>query len=198
MARKRNYKPLVVLAALAAVALVAATVTFTNITYWVVNATMPPAMKYVGNDTTVAGGKYAKVSYYFDSTNGYNITKISVIGFTGDPVNYTDVIRVCNYYGTTPVNATMYYRGIVDNPKNLSNYVKAFYVYWTRPYAQNGTGFITTTKYPQSASVTINPGQCATAGVYIRIDPNLPANYTDGKTILATYQVNIQMTIQKQ
>ncbi|WP_148682575.1 hypothetical protein [Pyrobaculum ferrireducens] len=196
MARKRNYKPLVVLAALAAVALVAAAVTFTNITYWVVNATRPPAMKYPGVDTTVAGGRYAKVSYYFDSANGYNITKISVIGFTGDPVNYTDVIRVCNYYGTTSVVATMYYRGIVDNPNSLARYVKAFYVYWTDPYAQPGTGFITTTNYPQSASVTIDPGQCATAGVYIRIDPDLPADYADGKTILATYQVDIQMTIQ--
>ncbi len=196
MARKRNYKPLVVLAALTAVALVAAAVTFTNITYWVVNATMPPAMKYPGADTTVAEGKYAKVSYYFDRDNGYNITRISVIGFTGDPVNYTDVIRVCNYYGTAPVVATMYYRGIVDDPNSLSGYVKAFYVYWTDPYAQPGTGFITTTNYPQSASVTIDPGQCATAGVYIRIDPNLPAQYADGKTILATYQVDIQMTMQ--
>jgi hypothetical protein len=195
MPKKQNHKPLAALAALAAVALVAAVVTFTNITYWVVNATTPPAMKYPGADTTVAGGKYAKVSYYFDSTNGYNITKISVIGFTGDPVNYTDVIRVCNYYGTAPVVATMYYRGIVT-PSNLSDYVKAFYVYWTTPYSQPGAGFIGGTNYPQSASVTINPGQCATAGVYIRIDPNLPAQYADGKTILATYQVDIQMTVQ--
>jgi hypothetical protein len=43
---------------------VAATVTFTNVTYWLINATKPPAMKYPGTDTAVAGGMYVKVSYY--------------------------------------------------------------------------------------------------------------------------------------
>jgi len=42
MARKRkNYKPLAALAVLAVAALVAATVTFTNVTYWLVKATKP-------------------------------------------------------------------------------------------------------------------------------------------------------------
>ena len=103
MARKRkNYKPLAALAVLAVAALVAATVTFTNVTYWLINATKPPAMKYPGDDVRVAGGMYVKVSYYYDSDNGINVTKISIIGFTGDPTNYTSVIKVCNYYGTTP------------------------------------------------------------------------------------------------
>jgi hypothetical protein len=75
MARKRkNYKPLAALAVLAVAALVAATVTFTNVTYWLINATKPPAMKYPGDDVEVAGGQYVKVSYYYDSDNGINIT----------------------------------------------------------------------------------------------------------------------------
>ena len=105
MAKKKNYKPLMALVALAAAALVAATVTFTNVTYWLINATKPPAMKYPGADTAVAGGQYVKVSYYYDS--GINITRISIIGFTGDPTNYTSVIKVCNYYGTTSITNTL-------------------------------------------------------------------------------------------
>jgi hypothetical protein len=82
------------LLALAVAALVAATVTFANVTYWQINATKPPAMKYPGDDTSVADGQYVKVSYYYDSNNGINITRISIIGFTGDPTEYTSVIKI--------------------------------------------------------------------------------------------------------
>jgi len=90
MARKKNYRPLIALAALAVAALAMATLTFTNVTYWLINATLPPAMKYPGTDaTSSATNMYVKVSYYYDSTRGYNITRISIVGFTGDPANYT-------------------------------------------------------------------------------------------------------------
>ena len=193
MAKRRNYKPLTALIALAVAALVSATVVFTNVTYWVVNATKPPAMKYPGADTNVAKGQYIKVSYYYDNTNNVNITKISVIGFTGDPTNYTSALRVCNYYGSTPVTAQLIYKGTVSG--SYGTYVKAFYVYWTDPYTQPGAGFIGSTTYTQSATVTINPGSCATVGVYLKIDPNIPMNLANGQTELATYQVDIQFTM---
>lgn len=193
MAKRRNYKPLTALIALAVAALVSAAVIFTNVTYWVVNATKPPAMKYPGADTQVAGGQYIKVSYYYDSTQNINITRISVIGFTGDPTNYTDALRVCNYYGSTPVTAKLIYRGAVNQP--YGQYVKAFYVYWTNPYTLPGAGFIGSTTYTQSATVTIPAGRCATVGVYLKIDPSIPMSLANGQTILATYQVDIQFTI---
>jgi hypothetical protein len=115
MAKRKNYRPLMALVALAAAALVAATVTFTNVTYWLINATKPPAMKYPGADTAVAGGMYVKVSYYYDSNRGINITRISIIGFTGDPTNYTSVIKVCNYYGPTPITANLVWVGPVQH-----------------------------------------------------------------------------------
>ncbi len=189
--RKKNYKPLVVLTLLAVAALASAAVVFTNVTYWLVNATRPPAMKYAGADTGIAQGMYVRVSYYYDSANALNITRISVVGFTGDPTNYTNVIRVCNYYGTVPVTAKLIYRGMVSGPH--SSYIRGFYVYWTGPTTSpNGVGFIGTTTYPQSGTVTLNPGQCANVGVHIRIDPATPATIANGKTVLATYQVNIQ------
>lgn len=189
IARKKYL--LTIFTALAIAAFVAAAVTFTNVTYWLVNATLPPVMKYAGSDVGIANGSYVKVSYYYDPNTSYNITRISVIGFTGDPTNYTDVIRVCNYYGPTPVTAKLVYVGQVSG--NYSSYVKAFYVYWTNPYMQPGAGFVGATTYSQSAAVTLNPGQCASAGVYLLIDPNLPSSARNGKTVLATYQVNVQM-----
>ena len=70
-------------------------------------------MKYPGSDTAVAGGRYVKVSYYYDS--GINITRISIIGFAGGPTNYTSVIKVCNYYGHTPITANFAWVGPVGS-----------------------------------------------------------------------------------
>jgi len=86
-------------------ALVLATLTFTNVTYWLINATLPPAMKYAGDDTQIGGradgsgyGRYVYVSWYYDPDTGYNVTRISIVGFTDDPANYTDVSKLCNKY----------------------------------------------------------------------------------------------------
>jgi len=193
MAKRKNYKPLMALVALAAAALVAATVTFTNVTYWLINATKPPAMKYPGADTSVAGGKYVKVSYYYDSHRGINITRISIIGFTGDPVNYTSVIKVCNYYGPTPITAQLVWVGRVSNT-GYEQYIKAFLV--GRAVGTNivGVGFVGSTTYNTAGPYTINPGQCIDIGAYVAIDPAIPASLADGRTVLGQYQVDIRMS----
>jgi hypothetical protein len=191
--RRKNYKPLMALMALAVAALVAATVTFTNVTYWLINAAMPPAMKYAGDDTTVAGGQYVKVSYYYDSNAGINITRISIIGFTGDPTNYTSVIKVCNYYGTTPINAELVWVGpVVDT--DYDHYIKAFLV---KGPDDNGVGFVGATTYDRAGPYTINPGSCIDIGAYVVIDPQLAEDYPDavnGQTVIGQYQVNIVMS----
>jgi len=188
--RKKNYKPLMALAALAVAALVAATVTFTNVTYWLINATKPPAMKYPGADTAVADGMYVKVSYYYDSDKGINITRISIIGFTGDPTNYTSVIKVCNYYGTTPIYATLVWRGPVTTTGHES-YIKAFLV---KGPDGNGVGFVGTTTYNTAGPYTIDPGSCIDIGAHVRIDPAIQMSLADGKTVLGQYQVDIVMS----
>jgi len=192
MAKRKNYKPLMALVALAAAALVAATVTFTNVTYWLINATKPPAMKYAGADTAVAGGEYVKVSYYYDSDRGINITRISIIGFTGDPTNYTSVIKVCNYYGSTPINATLVWQGQVGST-GREGYIKAFLV--KGPDGQ-GVGFVGSTTYNTAGPYTIYTGQCIDIGAYVVIDPNIPLYLADGNTVLGQYQVNIVMSPQ--
>jgi len=190
MAKRKNYKPLMVLVVLAAAALVAALVTFTNVTYWLINATRPPAMKYPGTDTSVAGGQYVKVSYYYDSARGINITRISIIGFTGDPTNYTSVIRVCNYYGTTPITAQLVWVGRVSNT-GYEQYIKAFLV---KGPDGRGVGFVGSTTYNTAGPYTISPGQCIHIGAYVAIDPAIPASLANGRTVLGQYQVDIRMS----
>jgi hypothetical protein len=192
MAKRKNYRPLMALVALAAAALVAATVTFTNVTYWLINATKPPAMKYLGDDTAVAGGMYVKVSYYYDSNRGINITRISIIGFTGDPVNYTSVIRVCNYYGPTPITAYLVWVGPVTTT-GYEQYIRAFLV---KGPDGRGVGFVGSTTYNTAGPYTINPGQCIDIGAYVAIDPAIPSNLANGKTVLGQYQVDIRMSPQ--
>jgi len=84
----------------AKIVLAMATMSFTNVTYWLINATLPPTMKYPGSDTQIAGRldnsdykNYVYVTYYYDSSTGYNVTRISIVGFTGDPANYTNVLQ---------------------------------------------------------------------------------------------------------
>ena len=181
------------LVALAAAALVAATVTFTNVTYWLINATKPPAMKYPGTDTAVAGGQYVKVSYYYDSNRGINITRISIIGFTGDPTNYTSVIKVCNYYGPTPITAYLAWVGQVGST-GYESYIKAFLVGPAVGTNIVGVGFVGSTTYDRAGPYTINPGQCIDIGAYVAIDPAIPYSLADGKTVLGQFQVDIRMS----
>jgi hypothetical protein len=190
MAKRRNYRPLIVLVVLAAVAFVAATVTFTNVTYWLINATRPPAMKYAGADTAIAGGQYVRVSFYYDSGRGINITRISIVGFTGDPTTYDSVVRVCNYYGNIPIQARLEWRGRVTNTGH-EQYIKAFYV--RGPDGQR-VGFEGGTTYTTAGPYTINPGQCITLGAYVAIDPAIPPHLANGRTVLGQYQIDIIMS----
>ncbi|MFZ8807269.1 MAG: hypothetical protein ACO2PN_04080, partial [Pyrobaculum sp.] len=159
-------------------------------TYWLINATKPPAMKYPGDATAFAGGQYVKVSYYYDSDRGYNITRISIIGFTGDPTNYTSVIRVCNYYGSTPITANLVWVGQVGST-GYESYIRAFLV---KGPGGGSVGFVGTTTYSTAGPYTINPGGCIDIDAYVVIDPAIPLHLADGRTVLGQYQVNIVMS----
>ncbi len=207
MAKRNNYKPLMALVALAAAALVAATMTFTNVTYWLINATKPPAMKYAGDDAGISDsyapwGKYVIVGYYYDSNKGLNITRISIIGFTGDPTNYTSVIKVCNYYGSTPITANLVWVGQVGST-GYESYIRRFYV-WGPDGQKVGiersrdptSGGDTIYTYDKAGPYTIDPGRCINLGAYVAIDPSIPSNLADGRSVLGQYQIDIRMSPQ--
>jgi len=204
MARKKNYKPLIALAALAVAALALATMTFTNVTYWLINATLPPAMKYPGTDTTITGradgsgyDKYVYVTYYYDSSTGYNVTRISIVGFTGDPTNYTDVLRICNKYYNGPLYVKLVAVGTVGST-TYAGYVKDFRVYFYNPVPGAGSKEVTFSGSSKGTSETgyviLNKDNCAQVGAYVVVDPQLYDDYpgvVDGKREIATYQVNV-------
>ncbi|WP_167828050.1 hypothetical protein [Thermoproteus tenax] len=184
---------LLALAALGLAALTMATITFTNVSYWVINATLPPAMKYPGLDTQTANGQFAKVSYYY--SNGVNITRISIIGFTGDPTNYSNLLLICNKYYQGNIQVTLQAVGTVGST-GLESYVDDFRVY-NSANPQQYVEFKGTSVVQSTANLgTIGYGQCITLGAYIDVDPTLPATYANGNTVLATYQINIVMSPQ--
>jgi hypothetical protein len=199
MPRKKNYKPLIAIAALAAAALAAATMTFTNYTYWLVNATLPPAMKYAGPDVDIAGrndgsgySKYIYVSYSYDPSTGLNITRISVVGFTGDVVNYTGALKLCNKYHSGTLYAQLQLAQIIPG-KNVTA-VRYFRVQFEeRPYTGVEARGNTIT-VPWSHPVAISSGDCKTLGVHILIDPRLSPDLRDGKTVLATYEIRVHFS----
>jgi len=201
MARRKNYKPLIALAALAVAALALATMTFTNVTYWLINATLPPAMKYAGEDSWLWGRAdgsgyehYTFVNWYFDPDTGYNVTMISLVGFTGDPTNYTDIIRLCNKYHNGPLYVKLVAVGTVGTT-GYESYIRDFRVYFYDPVPSTGSKEVTfsgsNVGTSETGYVILNQGDCAKVGAYVLVDPNLPPSARDGRTIIATYQVNV-------
>jgi hypothetical protein len=189
MARSKNVGRRVALLAvlLGAVALFAA-VSIINVTYWYVNTTAPPVIKYVGDDTNVMTGTFVKADWYYDPNTGLNITRVYVTGVPGDVANITNALRACNNYNVPvkiriadvsllqDINGAKYIRymavKIVDPPGAADNKV----------VIQDGAAVDTTTDY-----VTLQPGQCAILGVDIIIDANAPYYKTQ-----AAYQINIE------
>jgi len=206
MARKKNYRPLIALAALAVAALAMAALTFVNVTYWLINATLPPAMKYPGADTQLTGradgsgyNRYVYVSYYYDPNTGYNVTRISIVGFTGDPTNYTQVLRLCNRYYQGTLFVKLVAKGPLGGP--AIDKIRDFRVYFYQDgngvtYGYNRAGYYVqfvgnSVQVASTTSVPIPQGQCATVGAYVVVDPSLPSQYRDGKTVIAQYEVDV-------
>jgi len=140
-------------AAIALAAISLAALQFTNVTNWSVNATLPPAMKYAGADTGITGrsdgsgySNYIYVTYSYDSNTGLNITKISIVGFTGDVTNYTNALQVCNRYYNGPLTVYITYKGPVSGSQ-YQQYVRQFVVYNSNN-AQQWVGFNPNVKNP--------------------------------------------------
>jgi len=183
-------------AAIALAAISLAALQFTNVTNWSVNATLPPAMKYAGADTGITGrsdgsgySNYIYVTYYYDSNTGLNITKISIVGFTGDVTNYTNALQVCNRYYNGPLTVSIKYNVARSQ---TSGYVSQFVVY-SYNNTQQWVGFTNPSTPTISATLgSISQGQCIILGVYVLVDPSAySAGLADGKTVLATYEVDI-------
>jgi hypothetical protein len=190
MARSKNVgRRVALLAVLLGAAALFAAVSIINVTYWYVNTTAPPVIKYVGDDTSVMDGTFVKADWYYDPTTGLNITRIYVTGVPGDIVNITNALRVCNNYDV-PVNIRISDVSLLQDYYPGSDYIRYMAVKIVDPATaadnkvviQNEAAVDTTTDY-----VTLAPGQCAILGVDLVIDANAPYYKT-----LAAYQINIE------
>ncbi len=190
MARSKNVgRKVALLVVLLGVAALFAAVSVINVTYWYVNTTKPPVIKYVGDDANVMNGTFVRADWYYDPNTGINVTRIYVTGVPGDIVNITNALRVCNNYNV-PVKIRISDVRLLQDyyPDNI--YIRYMAVKIVEPPGAADDKVVikdeavvdTTTDY-----VTLAPGQCAILGVDLVIDTNAPYHKT-----LAAYQINIE------
>jgi len=192
MPKKKNYRPIMALVALAVAAMVAATFTFTNVTYWSINATKPPISVDQGSDaTTPPSSDYIHVGNEYDPTTGKNITRISIVGFKGAATDFSSVLKLCNRYGSGPMQVRLVWVGLVGSTPYTS-YIRAFYA--KAPGGQK-VGFEGSTTHSSAGPYTIAPGNCIDIGAHVAIDANLPDSAANGRTILGTYQIDIEISL---
>jgi len=170
------------LLALAIVAFATAAVTLTNITEWTVKAQGSPVVKVAGNDSATG---YVSVTSDFPG-DGTNRTKITVVGFKGDPTNYTSVLKICNKNFTGPVTVKLVYKGL-SYPKEWPPDVIYVILF-------NSTNKNTLISLPSgSTEATIGPipkGQCSSdIGVSVLVSPDAPTN-----TELVKFEVDVEST----
>ena len=172
---------------LATLSFATAAITLTNITEWHVYAKTPPIVKVEGKQMGYDYGKYVNVTMT-TGRDGTNRTVISVLGFTGDPVKYDNVLYICNkdYQGYT-YNVKLEYKGLL--------YSSTWdYVHYIKLYFGSNTLTIDSSKTPPVATTTpvsISSGACEPVSVEVLVKPNAPA---DGATRLIAIEVDVVAT----
>ena len=192
MAEKtRKLAPTTLLILLAVASFAAAAVTITNITEWYVYAKTPPIVKVDGKLMGYNYGKYVNVTTStVDSTNR---TVISVLGFTGDPVKYDNVLYICNkdYQGYT-YNVQLVYKGLLNNTNwNYVQYIKLYF-----PDSSNALNIDgSTTGTPSTSPRAISSGSCEPVSVEVLVKPNAYNDgKADGRTMLIAIEVDVVAT----
>jgi len=172
------------LLALAIVAFATATVTLVNITKWTVIAKDSPVVKVAGNDSATG---YVSVTSYFPG-DGTNRTRISVVGFKGDPTTYTSVLKICNKNYTKSVSVTLKYNGTISGDWKYIEYIDLLY-----PGSSPSQTLHITSTTPRGTSIplgTIDPGHCSDdIGVKVLVTPDAPTNQE-----LITFEVDVVST----
>jgi hypothetical protein len=174
---------------LATLSFATAAITLTNITEWHVYAKTPPIVKVEGKQMGYDYGKYVNVTMT-TGRDGTNRTVISVLGFTGDPVKYDNVLYICNkdYQGYT-YSVQLVYKGLLDSSS-------WDYVQYIKLYFPDDTNMLnidsSTTGTPSTAPRAILPSNCEPVSVEVLVKPNA---YTDGKADGSTRLIAIQVDV---
>ena len=186
--KTRKLAPTTLLILLAVASFAAAAITITNITEWHVYAKTPPIVKVDGKLKGYDYGNYVNVTTTTGS-DGTNRTVISVLGFTGDPVKYKNVLYICNkdYQGYT-YNVQLVYKGSLYGTNwNYVRYIKLYF----------GSGTLTIDSGTSSGAATasVSPGACEPVSVEVLVKPNAyDDGKADGRTMLIAIEVDVVAT----
>jgi len=191
MAEKaKKLAPTTLLILLAVASFAAAAITITNITAWRVYAKTPPIVKVDGKVFDYDYGEYVTVGTT-TGDDGTNRTVISVLGFTGDPVKYDNVLYICNKdYQEDTYDVQLVYKGLLNN-------TDWDYVQYIKLYFGSDTLIIdsTTSSGAATASVPISHGACVPVSVEVLVKPDAyTAGKADGSTMLIAIQVDVVAT----
>jgi len=174
------------LLALAIVAFATAAVTLVNITEWTVKAQDSPVVKVAGSDALTYSDLVTVTSS--PASDGTNRTKITVVGFKGDPTTYTSVLKICNKNYTKSVSVTLKYNGTISGDWSYVKYIELLYFGSSPPQTLHIDS--TTTSGASISLGTISPGSCSSdIGVKVLVTPDAPTNRE-----LITIEVDVEST----
>ncbi|MEM2410697.1 MAG: hypothetical protein QXF87_09260 [Thermofilaceae archaeon] len=163
---------LLMLLAIASFAMAA--IKITNITMWNVTAMYPPIVKVAGED---AATNYVNVTLY-TAGDGTNRTVITIAGFTGDPTYYSKPLKICNK-DTVSYSVSLVYKQMLYGGWTYVKYLK-FWLGTSGPLTVDSDGA------HDSATATINPGQCVYVPVEVLVTPNAPTD-----TVLISVEIDV-------
>jgi hypothetical protein len=190
MAENRKLAPTTLLILLAVASFAAASITITNITEWHVYAKTPPIVKVDGDVFGYGYGNYVNVSTT-PGDDGTNRTVIEVLGFTGDPVKYDNVLYICNkdYQGYT-YNVQLVYKGsLYGTDWTYVAYIKLYFPDETNMLSIAGSTTGST------APRAISPGACEPVSVEVLVKPDAyDYGMADGSTRLIAIEVDVVAT----
>ena len=168
MAEKaRKLAPTTLLILLAVESFAAAAVTITNITEWhVQSAGTPPIVKVKGADVDDT-----LVSVTIDETraDGINRTIITIKGYTGDPTNYSEVIKICNKDTSKSYAVKLVYNGVLSGGWTYVKYLK-LWLGTTGPLTIDSS----TKEGASIGPVTVGPSSCVSVPAEVLVTPNAP------------------------
>ncbi|MCI4409320.1 MAG: hypothetical protein JHC26_09520 [Thermofilum sp.] len=169
---------------LATLSFATAAITLTNITEWhVQSAGTPPIVKVAGTDAT---GSLLSVSTY-TASDGTNRTVITIKGYTGDPTYYSEAIKICNTYGTSPFTVSLKYNGVLSGSWTYVKYLK-LWLGTLGPLTIDSSTNVGATL----GSVTLNPGQCVSVPAEVLVDASTPSSQWNKD--LVTIEVDVVST----
>ena len=158
-----------------------AAITITNVTQWEIIAKEAPIKKVKGEDIDTLQPYGVNIDLD-TTTSNYNKTKITLVGFIGDPTNYTRVLKICNVDTTRKYNVRLVYQGLEEGTWNDVAYVVLHFGEEQVQLDSGATPGVTATGYVTIGKATMSGNEvvpsCEDVGADILVKPTATNNQT--------------------